>query len=141
MEFPTLQDPRGCRVRPAIISHRRTCPPCAPAARTGRSGARDQVRSLVAEFESIADPRGACGVRYRLASLLALVVCAMTPAGHDSITAAAEWCRRAAPGELAAFGPPLPPPPGRYRGPSEKNPRSLLGRPEPGEIRAGRYDY
>ncbi|MFF4519638.1 hypothetical protein [Streptomyces mirabilis] len=31
-------------------------------------------------------------MRYRISSLLALVVCAMTAAGHDSITAAAEWC-------------------------------------------------
>lgn len=30
-------------------------------------------------------------MRYRLSSLLALMVCAMTPAGHDSITAAAKW--------------------------------------------------
>jgi len=65
---------------------------------------RDQVRSLVAEFESLTDPCGADGVRYRLSSLSALVVCVMTPAGHDSITAAAEWCRRATPGEPAAFG-------------------------------------
>ncbi len=80
-------------------------------------------------------------MRYRLASLLALVVCAMTPAGHDSITAAAEWCRRAAPEELAAFGLPYHPLLGRYRVPSEKTLRSILGRLDPGEISAAGYDY
>jgi hypothetical protein len=32
------------------------------------------------------------------------MACAMTAGGHDSITAAAEWCRHATPEELAAFG-------------------------------------
>ncbi len=64
-----------------------------PEPRLGALGScevRDQVRGLVAEFESVTGPRGVCGVRYRLSSLPALVVCAMTPAGHDSITAAAQ---------------------------------------------------
>jgi predicted transposase YbfD/YdcC len=102
---------------------------------------RDQVRGLVADFESVTDPRGACGVRYRLSSLLALLVCAMTPAGHDSITAAAEWCRRATPGELAAFGLPYHPILGRYRIPSEKTLRSVLGRLDPGEVSAAGYGH
>jgi hypothetical protein len=106
-----------------------------------RPAAQVQVRCLVAEFESVTDPRGACGVRYRISSLLALVVCAMTAAGHDSITAAAEWCRRATPQELAAFGLPYHPLPGRYRVPSEKTPRSVLGRLDPGEISAAGHDY
>lgn len=80
-------------------------------------------------------------MRYRLASLLALVVCAMTPAGHDSVTAAAEWCRRAAPEELAAFDLPYHPFLGRYRVPSEKTLRNILGRLDPGEISAAGYDY
>jgi hypothetical protein len=80
-------------------------------------------------------------VRYRLASLLALVVCAMTPAGHDSITAAAEWCRRAALEGLAAFGLPYHPFLGRYRVPSEKTLRSILGHLDPGETSAAGYDY
>ena len=65
---------------------------------------------------------------YRLSSLPALVVCAMTPAGHDSIAAAAKWCRRATPGEPAAFGLPYHPLLGRYRVPSEKSLPSVLGR-------------
>lgn len=80
-------------------------------------------------------------MRYRISSLLALVVCAMTAAGHDSITAAAEWCRRATPHELAAFGLPYHPLLGRYRVPSEKTLRSVLGRLDPGEISAAGYDY
>jgi predicted transposase YbfD/YdcC len=102
---------------------------------------RDQVRSLVAGFESLTDPRGASGVRYRLPSLLALVVCAMTSAGHDSISAAAEWCRRATPEELAAFGLPYHPLLGRYRVPSEKTLRSVLGRLDPAELSAAGYAY
>lgn len=80
-------------------------------------------------------------MRYRLSSVLALVVCAMTPSGHDSITAAAEWCRRATPEELAAFGLPYHPLLGRYRIPSEKTLRSILGRLDPGEISAAGHDY
>ena len=80
-------------------------------------------------------------MRYRISSLLALVVCAMTTAGHNSITAAAEWCRRATPQELAAFGLPYHPLLGRYRVPSEKTLRSVLGRLDPGEISAAGYDY
>ncbi|MGW2207715.1 ISAs1 family transposase [Streptomyces sp. NPDC001774] len=105
------------------------------------SGVRGQVRSLIDEFESVTDPRGACGVRYRLSSLLALVVCAMTPAGHDSITAAAEWCRRAVPEELAAFGLPYHPLLGRYRIPSEKTLRTVLGRLDPAELSAVGHAY
>ncbi|MGI5143819.1 ISAs1 family transposase [Streptomyces sp. CA-106110] len=105
------------------------------------SGTRDEVRSLVAEFEAVTDPRGACGVRYRLASLLALVVCAITPAGHDSITAAAEWCKRAAPEGLAAFNLPYHPLLGRYRVPSEKTLRSVLGRLNPAELSAAGYAW
>ncbi|WP_075692810.1 ISAs1-like element IS1629 family transposase, partial [Streptomyces acidiscabies] len=118
--------------------------PVSPAPRLealGSDAARDQVRGLVAEFESVTDPRGACGVRYRVSSLLALVVCAMTPAGHDSITAAAEWCRRATPEELAAFGLPYHPLRGRYRIPSEKTLRTVLGRLDPGEVSAAGYDH
>ncbi|WP_345128457.1 ISAs1 family transposase, partial [Streptomyces chiangmaiensis] len=102
---------------------------------------RDQVRGLVAKFGQITDPRGPSGRRYRLPSLLALVVCAMTPAGHDSITAAAEWCRRATPDELAAFGLPYHPLLGRYRVPSEKTLRSVLGRLDPAELSAAGFAY
>lgn len=126
MEFSTLHDPRGCRVRPAI----RIAAPHHSVPRLdelGSYGVPEQVRSPVDALESISDPRGACGVRYRLSSLLALLVRAMTTAGHDSITAAAEWCHRAAPEELAAFDLPYHPLLGRYRVPSEKTLRGVLG--------------
>lgn len=86
MEFSALQDPRWCRVRSSFI-------PClAPASSAprlealGEASARNRVRSLVAEFESITGPPGASVVRYQLSSLLALPVFAMTAAGHNSIT-------------------------------------------------------
>ncbi|MFB7554224.1 ISAs1 family transposase, partial [Streptomyces sp. NPDC055898] len=37
--------------------------PCLEALSEG--AAKEQVRCLVTEFESVTDPRGACGVRYR----------------------------------------------------------------------------
>lgn len=107
----------------------------------GSQAVRDQVRALVAQFESVTDPRGVSGVRYRLSSLLALVGCAMTPTGHVCIPAAAKWCRRATPEELAAFGLPYHPLPRRYRVPSEKVLRCILGRLDPGEICAAGYDH
>lgn len=113
--------------------------PCSPAPRLhdlAQDSARTHVRSLLDEFETVAGPRGSCGVRCRLSSLLALAVCAMTPAGHGSITAAAEWCKRADPGELAAFGLPCHPLLGRHRLPGEKTLRSILGRlTQPGSAR------
>jgi hypothetical protein len=107
-------DPRRCRVRLCIISCRCLAPHAPRLEALGEAAAQVQVHCLVAEFESVTDPRGACGLRYRISSLLALVVCAMTAAGHDSVTAAAEWCRRATPQELAAFGLPHHPLLGRY---------------------------
>jgi hypothetical protein len=43
-------------------------------------------------------------VRYRLATLLAIEVCALTSAGHNSSTAVAEWARRCSPQELQRLG-------------------------------------
>jgi len=80
-------------------------------------------------------------VRYRLSSLPALLVSAMTPAGHDSITAAAEWCRRGTPGGPAAFGVPHHPLLGRYRVPGEKILRSGLGRLDPAELSTAGFTY
>jgi hypothetical protein len=103
MEFSTL------RIHEGAVFVPRSCPTLsAPgeAPRLTELGTADslgQVRGLVEELESITDPRGLCGLRYRLSPLLALVARAMTPAGNDSITAAAEWCERATAEELAAF--------------------------------------
>jgi predicted transposase YbfD/YdcC len=81
------------------------------------------------------------GRRYRLSALLALTVCAMTPAGNDSLTAAAEWCQRATAPELAAFGLPYHPPTGRYRVPSEKTLRRVLGLLDPAEVSAAGFAH
>lgn len=96
-------------------------PPALTAAVVG-----GQVRDLIDELGRVADPRSPLGLRYALPSLLALAVCAMTPAGNDSLTAAAEWCKRAAPEELAAFGLPYDVLRGRFRIPSEKTLRRVL---------------
>lgn len=104
MEFSTLQDPRRRRVRPSIISCRCSAPDAPRLEALGEAAAQGQVRCLVAEFESVTDPRGACGVRYRVSSLLALVVCAMTAAGHDSITAAAQHPGASGSREISAAG-------------------------------------
>ncbi|MET7391222.1 transposase [Streptomyces sp. NPDC005529] len=65
----------------------------------------------------------------------------MTPSGHDAITAAAQWCRRATPGELAAFGLPYRPFLGCYRIPIEETLCTVLGRLDPGEISVAGYDH
>jgi hypothetical protein len=87
----------------------------------------------------VADPRSPLGRRYSLPSLLALAVCAMTPAGNDSLTAAAEWCQRASPEELAAFALPYDVLRGRFRIPSEKTLRRVLGLLDPAEVSAAGF--
>lgn len=111
-------------------------PPALTAAVVG-----GQVRDLIDELGRVADPRSPLGLRYALPSLLALAVCAMTQAGNDSLTAAAEWCRRAAPEELAAFGLPYDVLRGRFRIPSEKTLRRVLGLLDPAEVGAAGFAY
>jgi len=101
----------------------------------------EQVRSLLTELEQVPDPRALKGRRFTLASLLALAVCAMTPAGNDSLTAAAEWCRRATHQELAAFELPYNIFTGRFRVPSEKTLRRVLGLLDPAEVNAAGFAY
>jgi len=50
---------------------------------------------LLELLEAVPDPRSARGRRYRLATLLAIGVCALSASGHDSLAAVAEWARRA----------------------------------------------
>jgi hypothetical protein len=54
-----------------------------------------------------------------LAALLAVGVCALTSAGHNSLTAVAEWVRRCDPQGLRRPGCPFNPLTGRYRVPDE----------------------
>ncbi|WP_374707135.1 transposase family protein [Streptomyces sp. Y2F8-2] len=86
-----LPRPLPCCQRPRLRSH------------AGPRGG--EVAALPAEFARLPDPRAGRGRRFPLPSLLALSVCAPTPAGHDSLTAAADWCRRATVRVLALCGP------------------------------------
>lgn len=120
--------------------------PIVPPARArvlslARSATRsnDEVRGLLAELGQVPDPRARKGRRFALDSLLALAVCAMTPAGNDSLTAAAEWCQRATAQELAAFKLPYNVLTGRFRVPSEKTLRRVLGLLDPARVSAAGF--
>lgn len=89
----------------------------------------------------MADPRNPRGVRYRLATLLAIGVCAMSAAGHNSLTAVAEWVRRCEPSELDRLGCPFNPFTGRYRVPDERTLRDAYGRVDPAVLAAAGYGY
>ncbi|WP_319787569.1 transposase family protein [Streptomyces sp. AK08-01B] len=67
----------------------------------------------------VPDPRDPREVCYRLATLLTIGVCALTSAGHNSLTAVAEWVRRCSPQELQRLGCPFNPLTGHYRVPDE----------------------
>jgi hypothetical protein len=75
---------------------------------------------LLDRLAEVPDPRDPRGVRYRLASLLAIGVCAVTASGHDSLAAIAEWVRRAGHETLRRLGLPFHPLTGRYRCPDER---------------------
>ncbi|MFF6853058.1 transposase family protein [Streptomyces antimycoticus] len=59
---------------------------------------------LLDRLTEVSDPRDPRGVRYRLLSLLAIGVCAMTAAGHNSLSAIPEWARRSSPETLRRLG-------------------------------------
>jgi DDE_Tnp_1-associated len=63
------------------------------------------------------DLRDRRGVRFKLATLLAVGVCAMTSAGRNSLTAIAEWARRCDQTVLARLGCPFDPFTGCFRPP------------------------
>jgi predicted transposase YbfD/YdcC len=113
----------------------------APVSGLSAAVADGEVHRLIDELSKIPDPRSPLGLRYGLPSLLALAVCAMTPAGNDSLTAAAEWCQRATPEELAAFALPYDVLRGRFRVPSEKTLRRVLGLLDPAEVSAAGFAY
>jgi predicted transposase YbfD/YdcC len=86
----------------------------------------------------VPDPRDPRGVRYRLATLLAIGVCAMTTVGHNSLVSIGEWARRCDQQTLADLGCPFDPMTGRIRCPDEKTLRDAYGKVDPGELaRAG----
>ncbi|AQW48413.1 transposase [Streptomyces hygroscopicus] len=77
-------------------------------------------------------------MRYRLATLLAIGVCAMTTVGHNSLVVIGEWARRCDQQALAGLGCPFDPMTGRMWCPDEKTLRDACGKVDPGELtRAG----
>jgi predicted transposase YbfD/YdcC len=105
---------------------------------------RIEVTSLLEQLESVSDPRSGQGVRYRLPTLLAIMVCATTGAGHDSFTAIGEWCQRTArqaPHVLERLGVPRDPFSGRLRVPDEKTFRDVASRLEAAELTRAGFDF
>ena len=60
-------------------------------------------QSLAAAFATVPDPRRAASVRYPLAAMLTLAVCAIL-ANHHSVLAIAEWGARQPPAQLRDLG-------------------------------------
>lgn len=114
-------------------------PPCAPSLAPASRTAEPVVpEGLLDVLAQVPDPRNSRGVLYRLATLLAIGVCAMTSAGHNSLTAIGEWVRRCDQLVLAALGCPYDPMTGRMRCPNEKTLRDAHSLVDPGELtRAG----
>jgi DDE_Tnp_1-associated len=81
---------------------------------------------LLTRLAQVPDRRGRQGRRHSLASILAVTVCALTAAGHDSLTAAAEWAQRVSQQVLATLGVWRDPWTGRYVPPSQTTIRRTL---------------
>ncbi|MFF4879399.1 ISAs1 family transposase [Micromonospora sp. NPDC000668] len=99
------------------------------------------VEGLLDRLGQVVDPRDPRGVRYRLATLLAIGVCAMSSVGHNSLTAIAEWVRRCDQRELGQLGCPFDPFTGRYRVPDERTLRDAYGRVDPVDLTAAGYGH
>ncbi|GAA1918557.1 transposase family protein [Streptantibioticus ferralitis] len=95
---------------------------------------------LLGRLAQVPDPRDPRGVRYRLATLLAIGVCALTSAGHNSLAAVAEWARRLGPAELQRLGCPFNPITGRYRVPDEGTLREAYAKVDPAALTAAGYE-
>ncbi|MEV0184553.1 ISAs1 family transposase [Streptomyces sp. NPDC050625] len=91
---------------------------------------------LLYALARIPDPRDRRGVRFKLVTLLAVGLCAMTCAGHNSLTAIAEWGRRLDQDVLARLGCPFDPFACRFRAPGERTLRDVFARVEPGALTA-----
>lgn len=99
------------------------------------------ARGLLARLEAVPDPRSARGRRYRLSTLLALGACALSTPGHDSLTAVAEWGRRAGQDVLARLGAPYHPLAGRYLAPDEGTLREAFAKVDPGALSAAGFAH
>ena len=62
----------------------------------------------------------------RKSCLVAVVLCALTAAGHDGVLAAAQWVARTSPSQRARLQQPRHPLTGRFRVPDEATIRRLL---------------
>ncbi|TKA03125.1 transposase family protein [Actinacidiphila oryziradicis] len=96
-------------------------------------------RVLLDRLARVPDRRDPRGVRYRLAAPLAIGVCALASAGHNSHTAVAEWARRCSPQELRRLGCPFNPLTGRYRVPDEGTLREAYAKVAPVALTAAGY--
>lgn len=103
--------------------------------------AQVEPEGLLDRLGQVPDPRDPRGVRYRLATLLAIGVCAMSAAGHNSLTSVAEWIRRCDPRDLGRLGCPFNPLTGRYRVPDERTLREAYSRVDPAALAAAGYGY
>jgi predicted transposase YbfD/YdcC len=101
----------------------------------------DELAGLLAALATVPDPRGRQGLRYRLSTLLAIAVCAMTAAAHDSFVSIGEWCQRASPEQLGRVGVPRDPFTGRRRVPSERTFRDALGQVDPAALTRVGFAY
>jgi predicted transposase YbfD/YdcC len=100
-----------------------------------------EVAGLLARLAAVPDPRSPQGLRYRLSTLLGIVVCAMTGSGHDSLVSVGEWCQRASPEQLGRLGVPVDPFTGRRRVPSERTLRDALARVDPAALTRAGFAY
>ncbi|MEV0492009.1 transposase family protein [Streptomyces atratus] len=121
---------------PSRASLTPTYAPClTPAQADARTVVPDGLLPALAQVPDMRDPRG---VRYRLATLLAIGVCAMTTVGHNSLVTIGEWARRCDQQTLADLGCPFDPMAGRIRCPDEKTLHDAYDKVDPGELtRAG----
>ncbi|MGY4907819.1 ISAs1 family transposase [Streptomyces sp. 900116325] len=94
---------------------------------------------LLQALARVPDPRDRRGVRFALPTLLAVGVCAMTCAGHNSLVAIAEWGRRCDQQVLARLGCPFDPFAGRFRAPGERTLRDVFARLDPGALTAAGF--
>ncbi|MFB7328325.1 transposase family protein [Streptomyces sp. NPDC056190] len=94
---------------------------------------------LLDALARVPDPRNPRGVRFRLATLLAVGVCAVTSAGRNSLTAFAEWVRRCDQDVLARLGCPFDPFTGQFRAPGERTLRDVFARVDPAVLTAAGF--
>src|SRR5947207_15409349 len=98
MEFSTLQDPEGAMSAVSSSLAARDAGSAGPVLGVSAGGSLEdpsaQPEGLLDRLALVADPRDPRGVRYRLATLLAIGVCAVNAAGHNTLTAIADWVRR-----------------------------------------------